>query len=131
VPGYLRPAQAYDLLVAHGGAPPPSRKVFAVTAPLVSLPVGLARVSEDVCATVRDPRQHAAVAAIIADENFDHALMNPFTAEVGGYTGPFVFAYRTRNGDLHARRIGKSGRVLQHVRSWLDEDGNVHSATAH
>lgn len=81
---------------------------------LTTLVVSNRRETEQV-APVRDPRQRAKVAEIVSGEDFAFANWNPFTAEVGAYTGPFVFLYTTAEGDLHAARIGKTGRLLQHV----------------
>jgi hypothetical protein len=59
--------------------------------------------------TVRTPEQHAAVQKIMAQPDFDFACGNPFTEEVGDYTGPFTFTYYTKDERLRWVRIGKWG----------------------
>lgn len=64
---------------------------------------------------VRTQQQRDKVEELINDPNFDSATGNPFTAEVGTYTGPFNFMYYTKDNVLHLVRISKTGRVLRKV----------------
>jgi len=62
----------------------------------------------------RSPEQFQAIQKLVAQDNFDFAVFsNPFTSDFKVYTGPFVFMYYTKDGILHAARIGKRGNVLQ------------------
>ena len=60
--------------------------------------------------------QFEAVRSIISDPEFLH-MVSPdmFSPDVGSYRGPFAFLYYTRDGVLHAIRIGARGQHLQHV----------------
>lgn len=79
-----------------------------------TLPVGRDHEMEEL-ADRRDPRQRAKVIEIASRTDFDFACGNPFTEEVGAdYRGPFNFIYYTKNGDFHVKRIGATGRVLDH-----------------
>ncbi len=92
--------------------------------PLTTLVVGRLREAEDVV-PVRDVRQRARVAEIAAASDFAYAVGNPFTAEVGDYTGPFMFLYYTKNGDMHGKRIGRTGRVLRHIIAGADGNTKI------
>jgi hypothetical protein len=77
--------------------------------------VGNRHLEMEMDSKVRDPRQLETVKKITEDASFDFACCNPFTAEVGGYTGPFDFIYYTKDGVLRVARIGKTGRVLRSI----------------
>lgn len=55
--------------------------------------------------TVRRPEQHARVKEIIGAADFDFACSNPFTHDVGDYTGRFTFIWYTVDGKIHFERI--------------------------
>lgn len=81
---------------------------------LTTIPVGRYYEPSPV-AEVRTAGQRCRVAAIVADPEFDSACNNPFTPEVGTYTGAFSFVYYTKDGRIHNVRIGKNGNILRHT----------------
>lgn len=85
-----------------------------VDSPAPVLLVGRRREPEPM-AEVRSEAQRRVVAETAAADDFDFACGNPFVPEVGDYVGPFSFIYYTTDGELHLKRIGKTGRILKEV----------------